>query len=162
MPKSLTTQPGRYLHPATASGPRPGDFPVGSLKSRAAARALLANRKAEQLGREAAEFGELNEFELAYCEGFGGGARRQAIQVARVLQASAETWGPLLETPEEIRRSRAVGKIFGELTGGRMPSDGMEEKRLRDLAEEKFLAGAAIQSKEKRTKAQAVDVQFEE
>ena len=34
--------------PATNSGPRPGDFPLGSAKSRAAARALLRNQQASK------------------------------------------------------------------------------------------------------------------
>ena len=34
--------------PATNSGPRPGDFPLGSAKSRAAARALLRNQKSSK------------------------------------------------------------------------------------------------------------------
>jgi hypothetical protein len=34
--------------PATNSGPRPGDFPLGSAESRAAARALLWNQQASK------------------------------------------------------------------------------------------------------------------
>jgi len=34
--------------PATNSGPRPGDFPLNSAKSRAAARALLTNQQASK------------------------------------------------------------------------------------------------------------------
>ena len=34
--------------PATNAGPRPGDFPLGSAKSRAAARALLRNQQASK------------------------------------------------------------------------------------------------------------------
>jgi hypothetical protein len=34
----------RTVLPATNSGPRPGDFPVGSVESRAAARAIAENK----------------------------------------------------------------------------------------------------------------------
>jgi hypothetical protein len=40
-----TTSP---VLPATNLGPKPGDFPLGSAKSRAAARALLRNQQASK------------------------------------------------------------------------------------------------------------------
>ena len=41
-----------HIQTATGSGPKPGDYPPGSLESRAAARALLENRAGELAAEE--------------------------------------------------------------------------------------------------------------
>ena len=55
--------------PATVLGPKPGDFPVGSMQSRAAARALLANHAAEQAQDRAIELAELTPYVRAMVQG---------------------------------------------------------------------------------------------
>jgi hypothetical protein len=44
MDNSLKAKEYRSSAPATLSGPNPGDYPLGSLESRAAARATIASR----------------------------------------------------------------------------------------------------------------------
>ncbi len=42
-------QPENLLDPATDSAPKPGDYPLGSLQSRAAARAVVDSMAEEEL-----------------------------------------------------------------------------------------------------------------
>ena len=44
MGKYWGKDPSRTVLPATNSGPKPGDFPLGSLESRAAARAVAEDK----------------------------------------------------------------------------------------------------------------------
>jgi hypothetical protein len=44
------------LLPVTNPGPRPGDFPIGSLESRAAARALVESKSKKEALRMVVEF----------------------------------------------------------------------------------------------------------
>jgi hypothetical protein len=142
MAKSLKTSQNRTSLPATLSGPGPGYFAIGSLKSRAAARALLISQTTEQLESEAVELGNLNAFELAVSEGHSGGERLWAIRLARIAEGKSEIFGTSLPTPEKIRRDREVARVADELSGGRLHelsfSNPAEAKRFRDLAEEKL------------------------
>jgi len=142
MAKSLKTTQNRTSLPATSFGPGPGDFALGSLESRAAARALLVSRTTEQLESEAAEFGKLSPFELAVSEGHSGELRLWAIRLARMAEEKSEIFGTSLPSPEKIRRDREVARVADELSGGRLHelsfSNPAEAKRFRDLAEEKL------------------------
>jgi len=144
MAKSLKTSQNRASLPATSFGPGLGDFALGSLESRAAARALLVSQTTEQLESEAAEFGKLSPFELAVSEGHSGEVRLWAIRLARMAEEKSEIFGTSLPTPEKIRHAREVASVADELTDGRLLelscSNPAEGKRLRDLAEEKLRA----------------------
>lgn len=131
--------------PATVLGPKPGDFPVGSIRSRAAARAVLANHAAEQAQDKAAEFGNLTPYEAAIIEGTEPEVARVLLQLARVADERAEIYGTSLKTPEEIRHLKKVAKLADELTGGHISlSDLAEENRVRALAEDVVLGKRAI------------------
>jgi hypothetical protein len=128
--------------PATVSDARPGDFPVGSTQSRAAARALLANQAAEQTQDESVELANLTPCEIAISEGEDPEIVPTLIRLARTVEERARVFGFSLETPEEIRHLKRVAKLANEMTDGQFLQISLAEpregKRVRDLAEEKF------------------------
>ena len=142
--------------PATVLAPKPGDFPVGSIQSRAAARALVANHAAEQAQDLAAEFGNLTPYEAATIEGVEEpGVARVALHMARVAEERAEIWGTRLGTPEEIRHLKKVAKLAGEITGMTLSqrvclsnADSIEWNRIRALAEDVLRGKRAMTDKE--------------
>jgi len=143
MAKLLKTRRNRASLPATQFGPRPGDFPIGSLESRAAARALLVGQTIEPFAREMAELGNLTPFELAVGEGYSGLKRVCAVRFARMAEEKAKVFGHPLLAPEQIRHAREVARVADELAGGRLFelsfSNPVEAKRWRALAEEELL-----------------------
>lgn len=66
---------------------------------------------------------------------------RVAYGAACIIEESGKNFDFPLPTPEEIRFRRKVGKVADELTGGRFHeicmTDGPEEQRIRQLAEQK-------------------------
>jgi hypothetical protein len=132
--------------PATVSGLRPGDFLLGSVQSRAAARALLANLTAEQAQDDSAAFANLTEYEMAIAEGEDPELVPTLIRLARTVEERAKVFGFSLPTPEQIRRDKAIARIANEITDGQhlqiSLADPSEGKRIRDLAEEKLKAEA--------------------
>lgn len=142
--------------PATVLAPKPGDFPVGSIQSRAAARALVANHAAEQAQDLAAEFGNLTPYEAASIEGVEEpGVARIALHMARVAEERAEIFGIRLETPEEIRHLNKVAKLVDEMTGMTLSekvclsnADSIEWNRIRALAEDVLQGKRAMSDKE--------------
>src|SRR5215472_11983672 len=155
--------------PATYSGPRPGDFPVGSLKSRAAARFILKNHDDDQLEDEEVLFGELSPFVRATIEDLYGElspsvpasdedlvnreSRRWCISILQHGEEKAKAFGMPLPTPEEIRHKSRIRKLCNEMTEGQYDeicsSDPSEAKRLQELAEERLKAEArAIKKQE--------------
>jgi hypothetical protein len=142
MTKMLKTRQNRTFLPATSFRSRPGDFALGSPKSRAAARALLVSQTTEQLECEADELGNLSAFELAVGEGHSGGVRLWAIRLARMAEEKAKIFGFSLPTPEQFRHAREIARLADELADGRLlelsSSNPAEAKRLRALAEERW------------------------
>jgi hypothetical protein len=128
--------------PATVSGSGVCDFPVGSVKSRAAVRGLLDSRAAEVRQAEAAELGTLTAYEEAMAQGVDPESVLWTVRLARIAEERARIYGTKLLTPEEIRHAKKIAKIADEITGGRFNeicnSDAQEEKRIRALAEEKL------------------------
>lgn len=82
----------------------------------------------------------LTSFEVAMAEEEDGQINRVAYGCACALEESAENFGISLPTPEEIHHSRKVARVADQITGGRFHeicmTDGPEEKRIRQLAEE--------------------------
>jgi hypothetical protein len=111
------TQRGPYFVPATIPGARPGDFPIGSLQSRAEARAILAGFADKRLKEEADELAKLTPSERASIRATMEDVdnplvRAWMIKFFRVAQERARVYErPLpLPTPEEIRQRRAAAK----------------------------------------------------
>lgn len=122
--------------PATVSGPRPGDFPLGSLESRAAARASIIE------GDSTGDPTKLTPLELAFSEHEDPGVGQCMLELARTVIQRAEIFGLTLPSVEEIRHANAVVRVANELCDGQFSqicnSNRGEEKRLRQLAEEKL------------------------
>jgi hypothetical protein len=105
-----------HIQTATGSGPKPGDYPPGSLESRAAARALLENRA----GELAAEELELTPFQQATAEGEPiSEVREMLIDFARLAEEKAAVFGHELPSAEWIRYRRRVIQVADELSEGR-------------------------------------------
>jgi len=130
--------------PATVSGPKPGDFPPGSTKSRAAARMVIDNHTAEQRRIEEAEFGNLTPFEIAMSEGCTGYKKRMAVGLAQMMVERAKVFQFSLPTPDEIRHGRALAREVDRMTDGTdsslSSSNPAEWNRLRAIAEESLKA----------------------
>jgi hypothetical protein len=133
-----------YLIPATFSGPKPGDFAAGSLRSRAAARAIVANYVDEQRREEQSELANLTEFERVLIEDCDDAALRiQMIHLAHAIEERARIFNLTLPTCEEIRHNRAVAAQIDRMTNGTghslQLSNPAEWNRLRAIAEENLL-----------------------
>lgn len=131
------------FEPATIPGPKPGDFPVGSLQSRAAARAILAGYAERQRMDENAELANLNPFEQAMSQdGETPLERIWLVRLARLAEERAKVYGLSLPTPEYLRHAQDVARVADQLAGGLLYeiswSNPAEAKRLRDLAEEEL------------------------
>lgn len=129
--------------PATLSLPRPGDFPVGSVQSRAAARARLKYHDDQKRLEEAAKLGDLNPLEQATIEGVKEpGVRVLLVKFSRLAQETAKIYGFPLPTPEQIRHNRRVAAAIDQMTGGQSAylslSNMFEWNRLKRIAEEQF------------------------
>src|SRR5689334_5269893 len=95
---------------ATIPGPKPGDFETGSVQSRAAARAMVADYE-EQRSHEDRELENLTEFEIAITEDVPNlQVRVWMIRLLRVAEERAKVYEQdlPLPSPEEIRRRHAV------------------------------------------------------
>jgi hypothetical protein len=132
--------------PATVPGPKPGDFPAGSVRSRAAARAIIDTHAAEQRKIEEAEFSNLTPLEAAFCEGRTGLKKLVALGIAQMLEERARIFQLSLPTPDEIRHGRALAKEIERMTDGEglslCNSNPAEWNRLRAIAEENLKAKA--------------------
>jgi hypothetical protein len=135
----LKSNPNRTPLPATVSGPRPGDFPIGSLKSRAAARALL--NRVQQSQWDFIDMESLDEFERVCSEHEDPEVSAYLARIARfIVKPRAAVFGFSLPTPEEIRHNRKIAKTIDEMTGGQNShislADSVEWNRLKALAED--------------------------
>jgi len=142
----MKNQRNRAPLPATYFGPRPGDFALGSLESRAAARALVSHQTTEQLESEEIELANLTPFELAVTDGYTGLLKVWMYNLALLAEEKAEIYGFSLPTPAEARHSLAVARLADELSGGRLlellSSDPDKAAEWRNMAEEKLRKSA--------------------
>lgn len=120
MRKHLKTHERRNFDPATVRGPNPGDFAAGSLQSRAAARARLANFAEMRRMEEEPALKNLTGFEQAMIEDVDKPlVKIWMIRLLRVAQERAKVYERdlPLPTPKEIRRNRAVAKETDWMAG---------------------------------------------
>lgn len=113
----LKTHQGRDSGIATTSSAKLSDFPIGSVKSRAAARAIVDCHAAEQRRIDEAEYGNLTPFEVALSEVWTGEQRLLAIRVAQMMEERARIFELSLPTPAEIRYGRAVAAEIDRING---------------------------------------------
>src|SRR5271169_7141484 len=86
---------------ATLLLPRPGDFTLGSLKSRAAARAILS--KTIELENEMPDRSKLTPFEAAISEHDNPGVSAVLVGLAKCAEERSAAFGFELPSPEWIR-----------------------------------------------------------
>jgi hypothetical protein len=120
---------------------RPGDFPLGSIQSRAAARALIAATENQQ--HNLAKLGNLTDDEQVAIEVVDNPRVAELmVRLIRVAGERAVVYGKPLNfpTPEAIRHRRAIIKEINRMTGGQALSlemrDHVEWNRLTAVAEE--------------------------
>jgi hypothetical protein len=97
-------------------GPRPGDFPLGSLESRAAARAVQLARDLEIQEQRAAQLQNLTPLEAAFSEASDDPEVQALIVrlVREVVVPKHEIYGVPLPTPTQIRTLRRVCQAKNE------------------------------------------------
>lgn len=122
-------------------GFRPGDFPVGSVQSRAAARALVSSIADERNRNWIATLGQLTEVERALSEGLDPVAQYCMVGLYRAALVREQCYEMPLPTltPEQIRHSRAVQNEVERMRAGKIgyiDTSDSELKRLRLIAEE--------------------------
>jgi len=146
MSNRLKADRDRYFVPATYLGPKRRDFPVGSLQSRAAARASIAAHAEKQRQEEEAELGNLTPFEQEVVEDPNPRVRYWKIRFLRHAQEIEKVYERPLPwlTLEEFRHNRAVFKEIDRMTGGQAKSlysgDSTKWNRVRVIAEENLRA----------------------
>lgn len=134
---------GQDHRPTITLGVRPGDFPVGSVQSRAAARALVSGTADERNRNAIADLGQLSEIEQALVEDerLDPLAQSLVIRLYRAAREREEIYAMPLPplTPEGIRHTDAVDKEIDAMTGGQSyflkAYNKQEWNRLRAIAE---------------------------
>jgi hypothetical protein len=132
-------------------GPKPGDFPVGSLRSRVAMRAILIAEADEQRKEEESILADLTPEEQATAQALVEEVdkplvRQWMIRFFRVALERAKVYEQPLDlgTPDEIRHRRAVLNEIERMTGGKalslQISDKEEWRRLEAIARENLRA----------------------
>ena len=151
MRNRLKTDRARNFVPATYRGPMPGDFPVGSIQSRAAARAVLIAYAEKQREEEETCLANLTPVERAHIQAVvkivdEPPVRIWMIRLFHVGLETAKVYGkPLVSgTLEQIRHGRAVVKEIDRITAGEATSirnrDGVKWNRLKAIAEQNLRA----------------------
>jgi hypothetical protein len=96
------------------------------------------------------ETAALTPFEVAMIADEEGQMRRVAYGCACAMEAGAAAFGISLPTPNEVRHLRRVAEVADEITGGRFHqicmNDAREEKRIRQLVDQKVRSEAAQRS----------------
>jgi hypothetical protein len=93
-------------------GPRPGDYPVGSIESRAAARAVLLAHDLEEQEQQAALLGNLTLLEQAWIERIDD-PKSQAFAVymfRNLIYPKHKMFGIPLPTREEVNHKRQLSE----------------------------------------------------
>jgi hypothetical protein len=126
-------------------GPRPGDFPLGSLESRAAARFVQLALDIEAQEQRAALLKNLTPFEQAFIKGVDD-PRRQAVGLllARAMVQKSERFGFPLPTPEEWRLKRRVPDEIAKIEqerAARGDTEFLNKEALREMAEDRLRQG---------------------
>jgi hypothetical protein len=140
--RSKTHRGGGFIS-AAFPGPKPGDFPIGSLRSRSAARAILI-ASAEGLRKEReAMLESLTPYEQVLIEDESNpGVRILMIRLLRGAQQREKAYGMVLPwpSPEQIRHNRAVFKEIDRMTCGDaaalFTSNSIKWNQLKAVAEE--------------------------
>jgi hypothetical protein len=142
-----------YLIPTKVTGPKPGDYPLGSIESRAAARATIAASLEECRKDEEALLALLPQSAQASARAMieeedNPRVRILVIRLVRVALERAIVYGQPcpLPTPEELRHNRAVRKEIEGMIDGSIFSAQNDSVRWNKL---KAIAEANLRAKKK-------------
>jgi len=125
---------------ANITGLHPADFPVGSVQSRAAARALIEGSTLQQSEELASALANLSPLELAISEA----AEEPEVKflmvrfVREVMVPKYEIYGIPLPTPQELRQARELSSVMAEIVAEDPEAVRMSDETLRELAESKL------------------------
>jgi hypothetical protein len=128
-------------------GPRPGEFPLGSAESRAAARAVLLAFDIEAQEQQAAFFRNLTPLEQEFAglsEEFE--VQKQLVRIVReTIIPRHEYYGTWLPTVEEARHNRQVAEEIGKIRKERAALGDtafLDVMALREMAEDRLRHGS--------------------
>ena len=142
------SQRRRLVVSTSIPGIKPGDYPVGSLQSRAAARAILEAYAEEDRREKETVLSNLTPYEEESLKGDPNTPRVQAIMIRllRVAQNRAKVYGTKspFSTIKELRDLKALKAEIDRQSGGRgieiESNDGVEWIRLKAIAEKNLRA----------------------
>jgi hypothetical protein len=97
----------RYPRSRRLSGPRPGQFPLGSLQSRAAARLMKLALEAEAQDQQNAWLKDVTPQERAFMQALGGGASPAGLMLTRAILEKAQIFGMELHQLQASQKSAA-------------------------------------------------------
>ena len=147
MPKRPQVRPRLIFDPAKYRGPKPGDFPVGSVQSRSAARAIVESFKEEARETEAKILAFLPpgaEVLIEDCD--DPLVRICTLRLILGAQEHLKEYGQTLCAPvlEKIGHRQAIHEEIDRMTGGQSSSiqknNAAEWHRLEGIAEENLRA----------------------
>jgi hypothetical protein len=148
MANRFKTNGEHHFDPATFLGPKPGDYPVGSLQSRAAARAMVASYAEQKRRIQEDWLGNLTPVERALIEGQEPGVQIWMVRLYRNAQHRSKVYGTTLPrfTPAQIRHNRAVNEEIQQMISGSLFSAQNDSDRWNKL---KAIAEANLRAKKK-------------
>jgi hypothetical protein len=108
--------------------PRPSDFPLGSLESRAAARAVLLAADLEKQEQEAAQFKNLTPYEQEFIELFDGPEAQAGMlyMLRKVIIPKSQIFGWPLPSLVEARHRLQVAKEVKRIEAERAAQEDTE------------------------------------
>ena len=113
--------------------PRPGNFPLGSMESRAAARAVNLAEELESQRREAHLRASLTPFQKAFLE--GRELNSAWLIATRAIEEKSRIFGWALPTADEIRHKR---RVADEMKKIKRAEPTLNENEIRQKAEERL------------------------
>jgi len=131
------------LNPHSRLGPRPGNFPLGSWESRAAARAELLARDQEIQEKQAALIENMTEVERAFVEG-SNGTVKPSYALHLILDAwvkKCKLFGLPAPTPEDVLHKWQVLKEVAKIEEERAAQGDwsfVNKEALREMAEDRL------------------------
>jgi hypothetical protein len=98
----------RYARSRRLPGPRPGQFPLGSLQSRAAARLMKLALEAEAQDQQNAWLKDVTPRERAFMEALGGSVTPAGLMLTRAILEKSRIFGWELPQLPASKKSEAI------------------------------------------------------
>ena len=113
--------------------PRLGMFPLGSIESRAAARAFNLAAELERQRTETALRATLTSFQRTFVENSGCGFSYGVLLMANMMEQKSRLFGWALPTAEELRYRHRVAQEMAKI---RKAQPTLNDNTIRQMAEE--------------------------